>query len=394
MVTVPGASPAERLRTLREMLGLTQGEMATMAGLSPAWISSVETQAREATEDGLRAIASGTGTPMSFFSAAPSTVPLDSLRFRKTAGASRTVTKRITAFYSESYRVTEHLLEFQGYPPPPLPMATNELLDDEDIEQFAAATRQALRLAPDKPIPHMTRALERSGVAVAPIVLTDPAGEQQRATTNHFGVSYWGGIGEGALVGYFPGSSGDRDRFTLAHELGHLVLHTFRPQAVDPEGEANRFAGAFLVPYERAVTEITDRLSLNGYARLKATWGVSIQALIMRGAVVGTINESRKRSLFVQLTQRGWRKEEPVPVGKEEPLLIWNLLTRRFGEKPYVPAAEELAIHPTVLRSIAPTPGSSSSNAQPPSRGGGSVVEFRRRHPNLSASDGPSRLAH
>ncbi|WP_425556346.1 helix-turn-helix domain-containing protein, partial [Kitasatospora nipponensis] len=78
MVTVPGASPAERLRTLREMLGPTQGEMATMAGLSPAWISSVETQAREATEDGLRAIASGTGTPMSFFSAAPSTVPLDS----------------------------------------------------------------------------------------------------------------------------------------------------------------------------------------------------------------------------------------------------------------------------------------------------------------------------
>lgn len=384
MLTVPGASPAERLRTLREMLGLTQGEMAAMSSISPSWISNVETGARDATEEGLQAIAAGTGTPMSFFYAAPSTVPLDSLRFRKMASASRTVTRRVQAFYSESYRVTEHLLEVQGYPTPPLPFASNETLEDEEIEELAAAARQALRLAPDKPIPHLTRALERAGIAVAPIVLTDPAGDQQTATTQHFGLSYWGGVGECALIGYFPGSQGDRDRFTLAHELGHLVLHTFRPRAADPEGEANRFASAFLVPRERAVDEITDRLPLNGYARLKATWGVSIQALIMRGAAVGNISESRKRSLFVQLTQRGWRKQEPVRVGHEEPLLLWSVLTRRFGERPYVAAAEELAIHPAVLRSIAPTPGAASSlaAASPVAPTQANVVAFRPRAAN------------
>ncbi|MFE0691868.1 ImmA/IrrE family metallo-endopeptidase [Streptomyces xiamenensis] len=240
-----------------------------------------------------------------------------------------------------------------------------------------------LRLAPDKPIPHLTRALERAGVAVAPIVLEDPAGNTQSAT-RHFGVSYWAGIGEPGLIGYFP-SAGDRDRFTLAHELGHMVLHTFRPRAGDPEQEANRFAAALRAPRDRAKETITDRLTLNGYARLKATWGVSIQALIMRGATVGNIDESRKRSLFVQLTQRGWRREEPVHVGDEDPLLLWSLLQRRFGDRPYRPAAEALAIHPTVLRSIAPQPASAhpeggTPTAKPTSaNAGGAVVQFKRR---------------
>lgn len=108
------------------------------------------------------------------------------------------------------------------------------------------------RQGPDKPIPHLTRVLERAGVTIAPLLLTDDP-EDPPAAGGHFGVSYWGGLGAPALIGYFPGSQGDRERFTLAHEVGHLVLHTFRPRGADPEGEANRFAGALLVPRCRGV---------------------------------------------------------------------------------------------------------------------------------------------
>jgi hypothetical protein len=121
--------------------------------------------------------------------------------------------------------------------------------------------------------------------------------------------------------------------------------------------EANRFATALLVPRQRVLGDVSDSLQLRDYARLKATWGVSIQALIMRAHDLGVISATRKRSLLVQLSAKGWRKSEPVRVGHEEPLLLWTLLTRRFGPRPYLPAAEELAIHPAVLRSIAPTPG-------------------------------------
>jgi len=392
MPTALEASPGERLRTLRDLLGLTGAELAAMTGVSQSWISQVETGAREPADDRLQVIAAATDTPISFFHAKPSSVPLDSLRFRKMASASRVLTRRISAFYGESFRVTEEVTARASYPSPPLPYATEKELSDEEINDLAAQTRVALRLAPDKPIPHLTRAMERAGIAVAPIVLPDPAGEGGAATSKHFGVSYWAGIGETALIAYFPGAQGDRDRFTLAHELGHLVLHTFRPRAADPEGEANRFAGALLVPEDRARTEITDRLTLEGYARLKATWGVSIQALIFRGAAVGNISDSRKRSLYVQISQRGWRKAEPVTVGQESPLLLWSLLTRQFGDRPYLAAAEQLAIQPAVLRSIAPQPQTPQA-AAPAQSAEGTVVQFRRR-PGHEVQDAPTAQTH
>jgi len=370
------AAPGERLRTLRDLLGLTQAELSDVSGVAQSWISQVETATREATDDGLKAIAATTGTPIGFFYVSPSTVPLDSLRFRKYAGASKITTRRVHAIFGESYRVTEDLIEAERYPTPPLPFARADDLSDIEIEELAAAAREALRLAADKPIPHLTRALERAGVAVAPMVLTDSDGEEQ-STPGHFGVSYWGGLGATALIGFFPGAQGDRDRFTMAHELGHLVLHTFRPRPADPEGEASRFAVALMLPIRRAAVELSDRLSLSDYARLKATWGMSIQALIMRGYAIGAISDTRKRSLYVQLSSKGWRKHEPVAVGHEAPKLLWTLLSRRFGPRPYLPAAEALSIHPTVLRSIAPTP-------QPPDCGPGAdtVVQLRRRAGN------------
>lgn len=357
------ASAGERLRTLRDLLGLTQEQLARMSGVKQSWISQVETATRDATDDGLHAIAEATDTPLAFFSVQPSTVPLDSLRFRKRASASKIMTRRVHTFFAESYRVNETLLVSENYPTPPLPYATAEDLSQDDIDELANQTREALRLAPDKPIPHLTRALERAGVTVAPFVLTDDPDEAPSAG-GHFGVSYWGGVNEAALIGYFPGSQGDRERFTLAHEIGHMVLHTFRPRAADAEREADRFAGALLVPRQRAQENISERNTLRDYGRLKATWGVSIQALIQRGYALDLLGETRRRSLFVQLSSKGWRKQEPVHVGREAPLLLWTLMSRRYGPKPYRTAATELAVPPTMLRSIAPTPDTGS-------RGGG-----------------------
>lgn len=380
------ATLGERVRTLRELLGLTQVRLAQLANVGQSWLSDVETGNRAAHLDQLAPIAAATGTPITFFQAQSSTVPRDSLQFRKLASASKITTRRIHAFYSESYRVTESLLQLSQYPPAPLPFATDRDLNSRQIEELAASARQALRLAADKPIPHLTRALERAGIAVAPIVLTDVDTGELGSSGHHFGVSYWGGIGETALIGYFPGSQGDRDRYTLAHELGHLILHTFRPQAEDPEREANLFASAFLVPLERAVADISDRTTLSGYARLKATWGVSIQALMMRAASVGAINETRKRSLFVQLSQQGWRRNEPVTVGQETPLLLWTLLERRFGNRPYLAGSEELAIPPVVLRSIAPTP-QADSLSYPTLRSSEAVVHLARKERTRSSLD-------
>ncbi len=366
------ASPGERLRALRELFGFTQKQLSDMTGLGQTWVSDVETQSRDATDAELELIANVTGTPVSFFHVESSSIPLDSLRFRKLSGASKTMTRRIHRWYGESYRVSDGLISESKYPVADLPFVSKESLSDEEINEIADQTREALRLAPNAPIPHLTRALERAGVAVAPLVPSQIDGDEAPVGGGHFGASYWGGLGSIGLVGFFPGTHGDRQRFTIAHEVGHMVLHTFRPRAVDPEDEANKFAAALLVPQSRAVDILSDKTNLTDYARIKATWGVSIQALIMRAAALDLISDSRKRSLFVQLSAKGWRKEEPVEVGNESPLLLWTLLSRRFGHRPYRAAAEPLAIPPAVLRSVVPTPHENSGRRQP----GGSVYKI------------------
>jgi len=144
-------APGERIRTLRELLGFTQVRLAKIANVAQSWLSDVETGNREAGQGQLRSIAAATGTPVRFFFVQPSVVPLDSLRFRKLASASKITTRRIHAFYGESYRVAEDLIKHSQYPPATLPYASEHQLRATDIEYFAQLTRKALRLAPDKP---------------------------------------------------------------------------------------------------------------------------------------------------------------------------------------------------------------------------------------------------
>jgi Zn-dependent peptidase ImmA (M78 family)/transcriptional regulator with XRE-family HTH domain len=339
----------ERLRTAREIFGVTQDELHHKAGLSQSLLSQVERGQKSASPELIGVVAGALGLPLSFFDVVPDDVPLDSLRFRKQKTASAVTTRRAQALFQEGFRVSRILVERARYPRAALPYATGEI-NDEDILELAAQTRDALQVAMDKPIPHLMRAVERAGIPVAPIVLPDP--EQSPLSKNqHFGLSYWGGPNEHGFVGYFPGHSGDRDRFTLTHELGHLVLH-LRRRAVDPEREANLFAGELLMPSARARETLGMGLTLSDYARVKAVWGVSMQGLIMRAKHLGLITDDRSTSLWKQINARGWRRQEPVTVQPERPALLSKLRTSIFGEKPLRDLEEELALPLVLLKSF------------------------------------------
>jgi Zn-dependent peptidase ImmA (M78 family)/DNA-binding XRE family transcriptional regulator len=341
----------ERIRAAREIFGLTQEALEEAAGVSQSLISQVERGQKDATEDLVKAVADATNLPIEFFDVTPHEIPLDSLRFRKQASASATTTRRARALFHEAYRLSADLVDQVGYHQPTLPVAQGTL-EESDIVELAAATREALQLDPERPVPHVMRAVERGGVPVAPIVL--PNGDDGATARNrHYGLSYWGGPGDHAFIGYFPGSQGDRDRFTLAHELGHLVLHSKR-RSEDPEQEANLFAGEFLMPRDRALEALGPNLNLMDYARLKAKWGISIQGLVMRAKRVGAIDESRSTSLWKQISARGWRLEEPVPVEPEQPALLARLVATAYGEKPASELTRLLALSPILVRSLIP----------------------------------------
>ncbi|MCB9851536.1 MAG: ImmA/IrrE family metallo-endopeptidase [Phycisphaerales bacterium] len=116
---------------------------------------------------------------------------------------------------------------------------------------------------------------------------------------------------------------GDRTRWTLAHELGHMVMHRSVSKSI--EDEADEFASEFLMP-ERDITLDLRDLTLPKAANLKLTWRSSMQALIYRAKDVRAITPEKYKSLYIQLSKHGFRKAEPNELPREETSNISNLI--------------------------------------------------------------------
>jgi len=352
-----------RIRDGRVLMNITQVDLAMASGLQQPLISMFERGDRTASQEHVQAISRALGLPESFFEVRPTDGPGTSPDFRRMKTASAKETEQARQLFKEAFRVSEQLLAGSGYPRPTLPVVDDREgeLSLDRIEEIAQETRAAWGLGPDAPIGHLVRAMERRGIVVAPLVL--PSAEEPlygEGRVQHFGASYWLGVGETAVISLFPGSSGDRDRFTAAHEAGHMVLHTFRPW-IEPdvkEKEANLFAGALLAPKCAIESAFDDSMGLKALALMKARWGVSMQALTMRGQHLGVISPERGQALFRQISARGWRKREPVEVPHEAPKLLRKLLELKFGAAPFTGdrAANELGLPVAMLRSLAPDP--------------------------------------
>jgi Zn-dependent peptidase ImmA (M78 family) len=100
------------------------------------------------------------------------------------------------------------------------------------------------------------------------------------------------------IVNTFQDKEVTRKRFTIIHELGHLVL-MFHDQIGKElrEQMCHYFASAMLLVDDALITYIgKDRtsLSLKELIDIKETYGISIQAIIYRAKNVGLINEATK----------------------------------------------------------------------------------------------------
>lgn len=129
--------------------------------------------------------------------------------------------------------------------------------------------------------------------------------------------------------------SGDRQRFTLAHELGHLVMHTdiYQDDLVRAEKEANEFASEFLMPERDIYAHLQEKLTIQRLADLKSYWKVSMSSIIMRAYHLGVINKAKYTSMQVQLSQAGYRKKEPdLGVLPEQPQLVGKLISLHLNE--------------------------------------------------------------
>ena len=162
---------------------------------------------------------------------------------------------------------------------------------------------------------------------------------------------------------------GERQRLTMAHELGHLVLEV--APKVDPEKAAHRFAGAFLMPAEALWAAVGKHRTSIGWQELfdlKQLFGVSVQALIYRCRDLRIISETLYRRLFKEISQFGWRTspcQEPLAMEREKPRRFERLCFRALSEGAIseAKAAEllEVSVHDLSQRMEEP-PGSGPGN--------------------------------
>lgn len=128
---------------------------------------------------------------------------------------------------------------------------------------------------------------------------------------------------------------GDRQRFSLAHELGHIVM--LLESGIDPEAAAHRFAGAFLAPGPGVLADLgSKRKMLDVYELhlLKHKYGISMQALIYRARDLHIISTAKLDQMFQMFKDNGWRENEPGDHLKpESPSRMKRLIFRALSEK-------------------------------------------------------------
>ena len=195
----------------------------------------------------------------------------------------------------------------------------------EEVEQAALDLRDAWEIGRD-PLENLTERLEDHALRVGSI----EAPEDFDACA--FEAEVNGGI---PVVVFNENRPGDRQRFSIAHELGHLVLDVGGD--LEEEKACNRFSGAFLVPREGFVNDVGEqrrRISQRELELLKQKYGVSMQALVYRMKDLDILSDHHAGQIFRWFRETGNHKEEPgEPVPREQPQRFERMVQHALAEE-------------------------------------------------------------
>jgi len=311
----------ERIKQVREFNGFTQTQLANAVGVKQAAISEIEYSEFTPSESLVEKIAQYTGFLPSFFELEPSgNLSVGTLNYRARRSVSSRDETRVYQYANLLYQNIKRACLDVAMPPNRLPQLPNE-----PIKRAVKITRDELGISRNVPIKNLLKVIENNGV----VVLNLP-----RNLPKIDAFSTWAELDEERpIIALLHGKPMDRMRFSIAHELGHLVLHqSIRPSLKLVENEANEFASAFLLPEVAMREEIKPPATLTSLAKLKLRWGVSIQALVMRASNLKIITQRQAKYLFTQMSMQGWKTREPsnLDLKIEMPNLVRNIIESRY----------------------------------------------------------------
>lgn len=304
-----------RLTLARQLAGLRKTDLAQLVDKSPTAVAAWESGAKRPSAAAVAQLALSLSVEPGFFlpHAEPVAVCGVTPHFRSLRSTSQLSRDQAFAYGRLSVDIAAGLERHVEFPAPDLPAAPVP----PDIPEQAAAQVRTSWSIPDGPVGHLVRLLENHGI----LVVFSP--EQTAAVDAH---SFTSRLRPVVVLNpikrdYY------RQRFDVAHELGHLVMHgDADPGGRVVEDQANQFAAELLMPAEQIHDLLPTSMGGNVWpnlARLKEQWGVSIQALLYRARRLGRLSEVSYRNAMTTLTARGWRRSEPGLITTiEQPSLL------------------------------------------------------------------------
>lgn len=305
----------QRLNQLRMAQNLTLAELGEQVGRSSSTISAWEkgTQLPEA-ESFDRLCHVFQVSRMWFLKPVPSVVQ-ESQRpyfFRSQASVHKQARERSQLYLAWLQEMSDFFQDAMEWPEVNVPMLDADdcrLISDEEIEDIARECREAWKLG-SAPIPNVIQVMENAGIICT------------RATLGHVkmdGVSHVSVLdGRPYVLIAEDKANAIRNRFDAAHELGHIVLHSKIPAVQYAkkelydllEGQAYRFASAFLMPPESFAQEVVWP-TLDNLLSLKSRWKVSVASMIVRCRDLSLLTEQLELKLWKGRSARKWTKGEP-----------------------------------------------------------------------------------
>ena len=324
---------SDRIKQARNAMGLSTRQLAERVGVSAMAISKYESGQATPSSPVLLALSKALEVRTEYFFR-NTNVQLQDVEYRKDEKLPEKVHKKIMSDVIDQIErrvVLGNILPEAWNNPFDKPKRLPVLIDNFDaIEDIAEQVRKAWDLG-SNPIRDLIDTVEEHGIKVFTVELN---GEDR-----FDGLS--ANVDNMPVIVVGAEWVGDRQRFTIAHELGHLILFGRMPKEWDEkrvEYACNRFAGAFLAPRNEVHKALGNKrkwLEPQELMQLKHEFGLSMGGWTYRARDLGVITSSTMTELWKLFRNRGWKTTEPDPQYPKE-------IERRFKQFTYRALAEEL----------------------------------------------------
>lgn len=306
-----------QLTFARELRGYSQTDLSSsIKGLSQSNLSKFEKGLSVLSEDIQKKIIEFLNFPVEFFDKKINS-SIENGNYRKKA----TISKSDILKFENKCKLLGYIIDemSESIEWPEFNFIPLNVEEGFSANYVANYNRKILKIQKDNPVKDICMLLESNGIIIY----------EMNALDKFDGISFFTDKGFPVIVinKNFPN---DRKRFTIAHELGHILLHNesnfpiseYRDDKIK-EKEANEFASEFLMP-ENDIKNSLRGITLSDVAKLKSYWLTSMGSILRRAKDLKCITEDRYKYFMIEMSRNGFNRKEPIEVTIDKPQCFKN----------------------------------------------------------------------